>query len=253
MSFDSGHFYSSKSDRIAGSGDIDTQIALKFAPQYPIAFLCDAQHDLDQTVKLVQETGGEIVLFKTDFSGNEHLSSSIAAITNHFGKRCAAAVFQLRNDQSPRPFLEQAGVNDIRKGAVLPIAAAYTFAQQTMPLLLNHADGSGHPPTLMFAGTSGTSYSDDINDNALVALSRGLGREFGKKGIHVCHVKYKKGLEVSSSSLKPQYVSCLQRSSAHILRSYLKEGFAKTHLQIAETFWHLHTQPLSCFNNEITI
>lgn len=207
VSFDTGHSYSSEGDRIAGSGDINTQIALKFASQYPIAFLCDAQHNLDQTVKLVHDTGGDIVLFKTDFSTNEHLSSSIAAVTKHFGKRCAAAIFQLRNEPSALPFLEQTGVNDIRKGAVLPIPAAYAFAQQTVPLLFNHADGSGHPPTLMFAGTSGTSYSDEINDNALVALSRGLGREFGKKGIHVCHVKYKKGLEASSSGLNPQYVS----------------------------------------------
>lgn len=182
-------------------------MAFKFAPQYPIALLCDAQHDLDRTVKLVQDTGGEIVLFKTDFTTNEHLISSIAAVTNHFGKLCAAAIFQLRNEQTARPFLEQTGVDDIRKGAVLPIAAAYAFAQQTVPLLLNHADGSGHPPTLIFAGTSGASYSDEINDNALVALSRGLGREFGKKGIHVCHVKYKKGLEASCSSSNPQYVS----------------------------------------------
>ena len=204
---DSGYFYGSKRDRIAGSGDIDTQIALKFAPQYPIAFLCDSQHNLDQTVKLVQDIGGEIDLFKTDFSTNEHLSSSIAAITKHLGKRCAAAIFELRNDPSARPFLEQTGVDDIRKGAVLSISSAYAFAQQTVPLLLNHADGSGHPPTLMFAGTSGTSYSDEVNDNALVALSRGLGREFGKKGLHVCHVKYKKGLEASSTGLNSQYVS----------------------------------------------
>ena len=221
VSFDPGYFYSSKSDSIAGSGDIDTQIALKFASQYPIAFLHDAQHDLDQTVKLVQDTGGEIVLFETDFSANEHLSSSIAAVTKHFGKRCAAAIFQLRNEPSARPFLELTGVDDIRKGAVLPIAAAYAFARQTVPLLLNHADGSGHPPTLILAGTSGTSYSDEINDNALVALSRGLGREFGKKGIHVCHVKYNKGLQASSSGPNPQYVSYLQRSSAYTLRSYL--------------------------------
>ena len=151
----------------------------------------------------------EIVLFKTDFStnGNEHLADSITAVTNRFGKRCAAAIFQLRNEQKARPFLEQTGVDDIRKGSVLPISAAYAFAQQTVPLLLNHADGSGHPPTLMFGGTSGNSYSDEINDNALVALLRSLGREFGKKGIHACHVKYKKGLEASSSGPNPEYVS----------------------------------------------
>lgn len=206
VSFDSGRFCSSKPDSIAGSPDINTQIALQFAPRYPIALLCDDQHNLDQTVKAVQDTGGEVVLFRADFSTNEHLPGSIAAVTNRFGKRCATAIFQLRNESSARPFLEQTGV-DIRKGAVLPIAGAYAFAQLAVPLLLNHADGSGYPPTLMFAGTSGNSYADEMNDNALVALHRSLGREFGKKGIHICHIKYKKGLEASLSDPNPEFVS----------------------------------------------
>ena len=187
-------------------------------------------------------------MFKTDFSTNEHLSGSIAAVTNRFGKRCAAAIFQLHNEPKPRPFLEQTGV-DISKGAVLPITSAYVFAQQTVSLLLNHADGSGHPPTLMLAGTSGHSYLDQINDNGLAALSSSMGREFGKKCIHVCHIKYKKGLGETLSDPDPKYVSYLQQSKALM---YLK-SFTKTHLQISETFWHLHTQPLSCFSNEITI
>lgn len=206
---------SSQIDSIAGSPDIDTQIALKFAPQYPIAFLCDAQHNLDQTVKEVEDSGGEIVLFETNLSVNKHLSSSITAVTNHFGKQCAAAIFQLHNEPSATPFLEQTVVN-FHKGAVLPITGAYAFAQQTVPLLLNHTNGSGYPPTLIFAGTSGNSYSDEINDNALVALSRSLGREFGKRGIHVCHVKYKKGPGASLNSPNAKAVSYPQQSSAHI-------------------------------------
>lgn len=213
VSSDSGRFCSSKPDSVADSPDTNTEIALKFASRYPIAFLCDAQHGLDQTVKAVQDTGGEIVLFKPDFSTNEHFPGSIAAVTNRFGKRCATAIFQLHTEPSARPFLEQTGV-DIRKGAVLPITGAYAFAQQTVPLLLNHADGSGYPPTLMFAGTSGNSYSDEINDNALVALLRSMGREFGKKGIHVCHIKYKKGHEASLSGPNPKFVSYSQRPRA---------------------------------------
>ncbi|BCS29312.1 uncharacterized protein APUU_70882S [Aspergillus puulaauensis] len=205
--------------------ELDTQIALKFAPHYPIAFLCDAQHNVDHLVKAVEEAGGEIAVFETNLSATEQLSASISTITSHFGSRCAAAIFQLRNEPTAAAgFLDQAAV-DFREKAVLPIKNAYAFSRLTVPLLVNHADGA-YPPTLMFAGTAGDSYSDEINDGALVALSRSLGREFGKKGVHVCHVKYK-GLGVSSNSQDPE--------------------------SIAETYWHLHTQPLSCFSNEITI
>ncbi|OJJ03369.1 hypothetical protein ASPVEDRAFT_151896 [Aspergillus versicolor CBS 583.65] len=206
---------------LATGTETDTQIALRFAPHYPIAFLCDAQHNPDQPVKAVQDADGEVEVFKADLSSTE-LSTPISTITRRFGNRCAAAIFQLRNDPIVASgFLEQTAV-DFRQNAISPIKNAYAFSRQTLPLLLNHADGSGYPPTLIFSGASGNSYSDEINEGALVALSRSLGREVGKKGIHVCHVKYK-------ASNRPNPESA------------------------AETYWHLHTQPLSCFSNEITI
>lgn len=171
---------------------------------------------MDHSVKAVQNTGRKAAVFKTELSASEHLPASISAITSHFGNRCAAAIFQLRNEPNTAvasSFLEQNAVQ-FREKAVLPIKNAYAFARQVVPLLLNHADGSGYPPTLIFAGPSGDSYSDEINDGALVALSRSLGREFGKKGVHVCHVKYKKGPGVSSNSPNPESVSYLRQLSS---------------------------------------
>lgn len=198
----------------AGSPDIDTKIALKFAPQYPIAFICDTRDDLKPTVKAVQDAGGEMLLFEADLSTKEYLPESIAAVTKSFGKRCATAIFQLRNKPSPSlPFLEQSSAH-IRETAVSPVAGAYAFAQQSVPLLFNHADRTGYPPILIFTGSSGTSTFDEIIDNALVALSRSLGREFGKKGIHVSHVKFKKSLETplntnrGAGDTMPSSVSC---------------------------------------------
>ncbi|KID74301.1 uncharacterized protein G6M90_00g082690 [Metarhizium brunneum] len=199
-----------------GSPDVDTKIALKFAPQYPLAFICDTKDDLKQTVKAVQDAGGEMLLFEADLSTNDYLPESIASVTKSFGKRCAAAIFQLRTRlRLSLPFLEQS-TSHIRETAVSPIAGAYAFAQQAVPLLFNHADRAGYPPTLIFSGSSGTSNSDRIADNALVALSRSLGREFGKKGIHVSHVKFNKSRETSlgtdqrTEDTKATSVSCSQ-------------------------------------------
>lgn len=170
-----------------------TQIAFKFTPQYPIIFLSDPKTDLSQTLNSVREAGGEAASFETDVtSGTQDLTKAFTAITEQFGTSCAAAVFQAPVSP-PKPFLEQT-ITGFRRDAVQPISRAYAFAQRAIPLLLNNntSGQSGYPSTLIFVGPFEESSDNNIVDNALVGLSRSLGREFGKKGIHVAHVKSKK-------------------------------------------------------------
>lgn len=75
-----------------------------------------------------------------------------------------------------------------------PITLSYDFARSVLPALQSGKALSGHPPTLLFVGPYTSSYYRDINENALVALSRSLGREFGPKGVHICHVKFKQNI-----------------------------------------------------------
>ena len=177
----------------SGSLNANAQIALKFVPQYPIVFLSDPKHDLSQTLNLVREAGGEASCFDIDLaSDTQGFMKSLAAITESFGKSCAAAVFQAPVAH-PSPFLEQT-ITGFLSDAVQPITTAYAFAQQAVPLLLNNnsSGNSVYPSTLIFVGPLEESSGNNIIDNALVALSRSLGRELGKKGIHVAHVKSRK-------------------------------------------------------------
>lgn len=126
------------------------------------------------------------------------------------------------------PFLQQTAAQ-FHAAATTQIASAYAFSQAVLPLLTYGGGSAEFPATLAYVGTASTSRSDKIVENALIALSRSLGREYGKKYIHVTHVKFNKG-PVAPESKK-------------------QVGGER----VAETLWYLYTQPFSCFANELTI
>ena len=88
----------------------------------------------------------------------------------------------------------------------MPIEGAYGFAQQTLPLLTS---GTTHPPTLLFSSLSGDSYYEAVNENALIALSRSLGREFGPKGVHVGHVRVRRTGDADGGNTAASHVRIL--------------------------------------------
>ncbi|KAM3515759.1 hypothetical protein MY11210_000530 [Beauveria gryllotalpidicola] len=224
----------------AGKDEVNHQIARQFAPHHPIAFLCPPSHNLKAAVSAAHDAGGEAVLLETDLSSVESIKASIASAGAHFGKQCAAAIFQVRaepddddDDDDDAPFLEQPAAQ-FRAATTTQIASAYAFSQAVMPLLTYGGGSAEFPATLAFVGCAGASRSDKIVENALVALSRSLGREFGKKSIHVAHVKFNKGSVAGSSS------------------KTLDAG-ADGGARVAETLWYLYTQPFNCFANELVI
>lgn len=176
--------------------------------------------------------GGEATIFETDLSSVEFLKTSIAAVVAQLGKQCAAAIFQVREETADTkvPFLEQTRTQ-FRAATASQIECAYAFSQAALPLLTTATGTGDFPATLTFVGPTGDSREEKVVDNALVALSRSLGREYGKKSIHVAHLKFKHSAVDKAELQEPE-----QRS-----------------VRVAETLWYLHTQPYSCFANEITI
>ncbi|OAA61417.1 oxidoreductase, short chain dehydrogenase/reductase family [Cordyceps fumosorosea ARSEF 2679] len=217
----------------AGDDEVNHQIARQFAPRHPIAFLCPPSHNLAAAVRAAHAAGTEAVLFETDLSSVPSVQSSIAAAAAHFGAQssaaAAAAIFQVRRTPSA-PFLTQTSAQ-FREETSAQVASAYAFAQGVMPLLTRGAGSGEFPATLAFVGCEGRSRSDAVVEGALVALSRSLGREYGKKYIHVAHLKFGKGSAAEGK---------------------VREGEERD-VRVAETLWHLYTQPLSCFANELTI
>ncbi|KAM3449756.1 hypothetical protein MY3296_006630 [Beauveria thailandica] len=220
---------------VIGQDEVNHQIARQFAPNHPIALLCPPSHNLKAAVSAAHDAGGEAVLFETDLSSVESIKASVASASAQFGKQCAAAIFQVRAAPAAAdaPFLEQPTA-EFRAATTTQVASAYAFSQAVMPLLTYGGGHAEFPATLAFVGCAGASRSDKIVENALVALSRSLGREYGKKYIHVAHVKFNKGA-VAERSKTPNVMGA--------------DGGAR----VAETLWHLYTQPLNCFANELVI
>ena len=74
---------------------------------------------------------------------------------------------------------------------------AFLFSQHVLPLLLNSTTMPSpqlpHPPTLIFTGATaaikGSAMTSAFSTGkfALRSLTQSLAKEFGPKGIHVCH------------------------------------------------------------------
>ncbi|KAJ3496954.1 hypothetical protein NLG97_g2271 [Lecanicillium saksenae] len=218
----------------AGTAEINRQIALKFAPRHPIAFLCPPQNNLGAVVSAAQDAGGNATLFETDLTAVDSIAASIASATAQLGKHCAAAIVQTSEEGGARevPFLKQTTAQ-FRAATSSQISGVYAFAQAVLPLLTYGGGSAEFPATLAFVGPvgGGASRCGRILEGALVALSRSLGREYGKKYIHVTHVKFAKEHVADGGKLENE-----NRDE-----------------RVADTLWYLYTQPFSCFANEITI
>ncbi|KAJ3498318.1 hypothetical protein NLG97_g1222 [Lecanicillium saksenae] len=216
----------------AGTAESNRQIALKFAPHHRIGFICSPQHDLGPAISAAYETGSEAILLETDMSSVDSLKSSIGLAVAEYGKQCAAAIFQVTTETPDVkvPFLEQTAAQ-FRAETSSQIESAYAFSQAAIPLLTHGVGSTEFPATLVFVGPAKASTSSKVMDNALVALSRSLGREYGKRYIHVAHLRF---------------------NSVHSRENVAHDDEAQGE-RIAETLLHLHMQPLSCFANEVSI
>ena len=101
-----------------------------------------------------------------------------------------------------------------------------------------------HPPTLIFTGATASIKSNALMSSfstgkyALRALSQSLAKEFGPKGVHVAHAVVDGVIDVERT------------------KEWMLEGGPDAKISpaaIAEQYWHLHTQPKSCFTQEIDI
>ena len=151
---------------------------------------------------------------------------------------------------------------------------AYHFSRAVLPLLLDAGSYAPNPPTLIFTsataamkGSAGCA-SFATGKFAMRALAQSLAREFGPKGIHVNHAIIDGVIDIertkdwvleggADAKIKPEAVSCavsvlLTRRRRHATESYrtsLSSLLTFMWLQIADTYWWIHTQPRTCFSN----
>ncbi|KAJ5945655.1 Oxidoreductase short chain dehydrogenase/reductase family [Penicillium verhagenii] len=223
----------------AGTG---ASIARRFAQSYNVVALARNPENYNGIVEEITASGGQAVGISADVSDSNSLNAAFAQIEKHFpGSPVVAAIFNAGGGFVRKPFLELTE-DDFSKGLDNP-KGGFNFAKLALPLLLKAKDSSAHPPTLIFTGaTASVRGSPNFASFAaakfaLRALSQSLAREFGPQGIHVSHAIIDGVIDIP-------------RTKAWVFEH---EDAKLSPDAIADSYWHLHTQPRSTFAFELDL
>ncbi|KAL9013793.1 MAG: hypothetical protein Q9173_001537 [Seirophora scorigena] len=229
---------------VAGVGPgTGATVARKFAASYPVALLARNPANYEDAVKDIKAAGGKAIGIPTDVTDATSMKDAVTKIQEEFGgDKCAAAVFNVGGKFIRKPFLEL-NQEEFESGWEANGRGAFLYSQAVLPLLLNSTDLE-HPPTLIFTGAtaamkgSALTAAFSTGKFALRSLSQSLAREFGPKGVHVSHVNIDGVIDIPRT------------------HDWMKDAGpdAKINPQaIADAYWFLHTQPRSCFTQEIDV
>ncbi|KAL4931850.1 uncharacterized protein BDV17DRAFT_255434 [Aspergillus undulatus] len=228
---------------IAGVGPgTGASLARRFAKAYPVVLLARNPANYESVVNEINTSGGQALGISTDLSDATSVRSAFDKISKQYaGSALAVAIFNSGGGFVHKPFLELTD-EEFTHGYESQGKGGYLFAKGTLPLLLE-AKELPHPPTLIFTGATG-SLKGSANFSAfatgkfaLRALAQSLAREFGPKGVHVSHVIIDGIIDIPRTKAWK-----------------LEHEDAKLDPQaIAESYWHLHTQPRTTFGFELDL
>ena len=170
----------------------------------------------------------------------------------------------------PKKKVKSSGLIKNRRGL-------YLFAKSALPLLLKSVPDSPNPPTMVVTGATASTRGGAFLSSFVVGkfakrgLVQSLAREFHPKGVHVAHaiidavidIPKSKGFSVNDGApdgkLSPDAVSLSHKQEKQLcMRS--KRAPCPLYIiwtadicQIADEYWHLHTQHRSGFTQEIEL
>ncbi|RHZ58424.1 hypothetical protein CDV55_103948 [Aspergillus turcosus] len=228
---------------IAGVGPgTGASIARRFAKAYSVVVLSRNPANFEPLVQEINSSGGQALGISTDVTDSRSVKSAFEKISQQYaGVPLAAAVFNAGGGFARKPFLELTE-EEFSQGFENQGKGGFNFAKGALPLLLQ-AKGLQHPPTLIFTGAT-ASLKGSANfaafasgKFALRALAQSLAREFGPKGVHVSHVIIDGVIDIP-------------RTKAW---TFEHEDAKLDPDAIAESYWHLHTQPRTTFGFELDL
>jgi len=230
---------------IAGVGSgTGSFVARRFAKNYAVALLARKASNISSIVDDINNAGGEAYGISADTSNASSVEAAFEEIKQKMGgAQLAAAVYNVGGGLVRKPFLEL-NEDDIEGGWASSGRGSFNFAQAVLPLLLARAESSPeYPPTLIFTGATaalkasarGATFAS--GKFAMRAIAQSLAREFGPQGIHVAHAIIDGVIDIEKS------------------KGYMADQVeAKISPEaIADAYWFLHTQPRTCFTNELDI
>ncbi|KAE8356794.1 hypothetical protein BDV28DRAFT_126545 [Aspergillus coremiiformis] len=228
---------------IAGVGPgTGASIARKFAHAYAVVLLARNPANFTSVVDEINANGGHATGISTDLSDANSVQSAFEKINQQHGPSpLAAAVFNSGGGFVRKPFLDLTEA-EFTSGFESQGKGAFHFAQRTLPLL-QKSTALPNPPTLIFTGAtaslkgSATFSPFAAGKFALRALAQSLAREFGPKGVHVSHVIIDGVIDIP-------------RTKAW---TFDQEDAKLDPHAIAESYWHLHTQPRTTWGFELDL
>jgi len=175
-----------------------------------------------------------------------HLSKKAFAQIKHeidtTNSKLTAAIYNTGGKFVRKPFLELTE-DDFTSSYESSTKGAFLFSQSAIPLLLEATDLQ-YSPTLIFTGATAAVKSSAMMSTfahasyAKRSLSQSLAKEFGPKGVHIAHAVIDGVIDIPRT--KDWKVSDLP--DAKISPD-----------AIADAYWYLHTQPRTCFTQEIDV
>jgi len=228
---------------VAGVGPgTGASVARKFALKYPVALLARNPANYEPLVKEIEAAGGKAIGISTDVADGASVKNAFEKIKAEMkGAHLTAAVFNVGGRFIRKPFLEL-NEEDFMAGMDANGRGAFHFAQAAIPLLLE-ATSLEYPPTLIFTSATAAMKGSALCSSfatgkfAMRALAQSLAREFGPKGLHVAHAIIDGVIDIErTKDWKFDHPDA--KISPHA---------------IADSYWYLHTQPRTCFTNELDI
>jgi len=232
---------------IAGVGPgTGAAVARKFAASYPVVLLARTPESYNDLVKEINSSGGKAIGISTDVADAKSVQNAAEEIKKEFGSGvgAAAAIFNASGRFVRKPFLELTE-DEFFAGLDVSARGAFLFSRAVLPLLQTGVKSSpSHPPTLIFTGATASVKANALMSSfatgkyALRALSSSLAKEFGPQGVHVSHAIIDGVIDIPRT------------------KDWLKDAGADAKISadgIADSYWHLHTQPRSTFTWEIDI
>ncbi|KAI1110024.1 NAD(P)-binding protein [Nemania sp. NC0429] len=231
---------------VAGAGTgTGRAVALRFATAYPVVLMARRPESYQDTVNTITQAGGRAVGISADVVDAKSMGSAFDTIARELPDfRLAAAVYNVASGYMIKPFL-QLKPEDLDDSLSGSARGFFNFAQKTIPLLLDAVPESEHSPTLLVTGAT-SSLRGSARFGTLAAgmfarraLAQSLAREFHPQGVHVAHAIIDGIIDVP-------------RTQGFSVNDGAEDGKLKPEA-IAESYWHLHTQPRSAFTHELDL
>lgn len=231
---------------VAGVGPgTGASVARRFAKSYAVALLARNPANYEDLVKEINTAGGRAVGISTDTSDANSVRNAFEQLKKEdgFQGHLAAAIYNVGGGFIRKPFLELSD-EEFEHGWKTNGLGGFYFSQAVLPLLLETEKAQPeHPPTLIFTSATaamrgGALFSSfSTGKFAMRSLSQSLAREFGPKGIHVVHAIIDGVIDIPRTKEWK-----FDAPDAKISPD-----------AIADSYWHLHTQPRTSFTFEFDI